>query len=43
MRVAKYTQEQLDKMTAAEICEIAIELDIIHLDDLVEDILTLSE
>ena len=38
-----YTQEQLDKMSSAEICEIAMELDIINVDDLIQDILTVSE
>ena len=38
----KYTQEELDSMSDAEICEVVIDLNIINRDDLIADILTLS-
>lgn len=40
--MTEYTKEQLEVMSPAEICEIAIDLDIIHLDDLIADILTIT-
>ena len=41
--MGSYTKEQLELMSPAEICEIAMELDIINVDDLIQDILTLTE
>ena len=41
--MGSYTEEQLDLMSPAEICAIAMELDIINIDDLVQDILTICE
>lgn len=34
----EYTKEELESMTPAELCEIAIDLGILNLDDLVDDI-----
>ena len=41
--MGEYTKAMLDLMTPVEICAIAMELDIINVDDLVQDILTISE
>ncbi len=41
--MGEYTREQLDLLSPVEICEIAMELDIIKVPDLIDDILTVSE